>query len=168
MTVFDVVVGLGANLGDRTTTLAWAAGEIERLGRVVGRSHLYETEPVGPPQPRFLNAAVRLRTPLEPRALLVDLLAIEAKAGRVRRERWGPRVLDLDILWVAGLAMRSEDLVIPHPELTRRAFALIPLLDVAPEAISPDGLAYRDVSMTLDCSGLRELPAAQGFGVGAG
>jgi len=157
MTVFDVVVGLGANLGDRQSTLEVAAGELGRLGRLVSRSRLYETEPVGPPQPKYLNAAVRLECSLEPRALLAELHAIERRAGRVRRERWGPRVLDLDILWVAGHTVDSEELVIPHPELTRRAFALLPLLDVAPEAISPDGLSYRDVSMTLDRTGVREL-----------
>jgi 2-amino-4-hydroxy-6-hydroxymethyldihydropteridine diphosphokinase len=162
MPVFDVVVGLGANLGDRRTTLEAAAADLGRLGRVVGRSPLYETEPLGPPQPIYLNAAVRLDCRLQPLALLDELRAIEQKAGRVRRERWGPRVLDLDILWVAGLALRSEELTIPHPELCRRAFALIPLLDVAPEAISPEGLPYRDVSMTLDRSGIRALGEMRG------
>ena len=162
MTVFDVVVGLGANLGDRQSTLEAAVDELGRLGRVVGRSRLYETEPVGPPQPKYLNAAVRLECSLEPRALLAELHAIERRAGRERRERWGPRVLDLDILWVAGHTEHSDELVIPHPELTRRAFALMPLLDVAPEAISPDGLSYRDVSMTLDRSGIRELGEMRG------
>jgi len=162
MTVFDVVVGLGANLGDRQTTLEAASVALERLGRVVGRSRLYETEPVGPPQPRYLNAAVRLECALEPRVLLGELHGIEQRAGRERRERWGPRVLDLDILWVAGLVLDGEDLVIPHPELTNRAFALMPLLDVAPEAVSPSGVRYRDVSMGLDHSGVRVMAAAHG------
>lgn len=168
MTVFDVVIGLGANLGDRRATLGLAGREIGRLGRLVACSALYETEPVGPPQPRFLNAAVRLEASLEPPELLAELLAIEQRHGRVRRERWGPRVLDLDILWVAGLAVRSETLVVPHPELTRRAFALLPLLDVAPDAISPEGLPYRLVSMSLDRSGVQELAETRGNWLGGG
>jgi len=168
MTLFDVVVGLGANLGDCRATLAAAARKLGRLGQVTAVSPLYETDPIGPPQPKYLNAAVRLSSSLEPAALLAELCAIEQQAGRIRRERWGPRVLDLDILWVAGLALRSEQLVIPHPELTRRAFALRPLLDVAPDAISPEGLPYRDVSMTLDHSGVRELKETRGNWLGAG
>jgi 2-amino-4-hydroxy-6-hydroxymethyldihydropteridine diphosphokinase len=168
MTLFDVVIGLGANLGDRRATLVRAAGELGRLGRELGRSALYETEPVGPPQPHYLNAALRLECSLAPEALLTELLGIEQALGRVRRERWGPRVLDLDVLWVAGLQLRSETLVIPHPELARRAFALRPLLDVAPEAISPEGLPYRLVSLALDRGGVTELPNTRGDWLGGG
>ena len=142
----DAVVGLGSNLGDRQAELALALGALEPLGRVLGRSALYETEPVGPPQPAFLNAAARITTELAPEALLRELLGIERRRGRVRRERWGPRNIDLDILWIAGVVVALPELVVPHPELRRRPFALRPLLDVAPEASDPcDGVAYRDV-----------------------
>jgi 2-amino-4-hydroxy-6-hydroxymethyldihydropteridine diphosphokinase len=119
---------------------------LDVVGRVVRRSALYETAPVGPPQPAFLNAAARVATDLAPHALLDALLSVERQQGRVRGERWGPRLIDLDILWIAGVAVDSPGLVVPHPELRRRAFALRPLLDVAPEATDPrDGVAYREI-----------------------
>ena len=113
-------------------------------------SSLYETPPVGPPQPMFLNAAVALTTELDPPGLLLALLSIEQRLGRVRRERWGPRTLDLDILWNAGMRWDTPELTVPHPELRRRAFALRPLLDVAPRATDPrDGTAYAAVLAAL-------------------
>ncbi len=127
--MLDAVIGLGSNLGDSRRLLATAALEIERLGRPRGRSSLYETEPVGPPQPRFLNAALRLDIGLAPDALLEALLGIERRLGRVRNERWGPRLIDLDILWAKGTAVATPALSVPHPELRKRAFALFPLLE---------------------------------------
>jgi len=144
------VIGLGSNLGDRQATLAGARAELAAVGTVTAASSLYETLPVGPPQPLFLNAAVALTTSLDPPGLLSALLGIEQRLGRVRRERWGPRTIDLDILWIAGLAWTSPELTIPHPELCHRAFALRPLLDVAPLATDPrDGTAYRAVLADL-------------------
>ncbi len=142
----DAVVGLGSNLGDRHAVLGRAAEELTALGTLVARSSLYETEPVGPPQPMFLNAAVALQTSLDAPALLAALLEIERRLGRVRRERWGPRCIDLDILWIAGVVHDSPELTVPHPELRHRAFALRPLLDVVPGATDPrDGTAYAQV-----------------------
>jgi len=147
----DAVIGLGSNLGDRGALLGRARVELALLGQVQAASSLYETTPVGPPQPMFLNAAIRLSTSLEPAGLLAALLGIERQLGRVRRERWGPRSIDLDILWIDGTVVDSEDLTVPHPELRRRAFALRPLLDVAPHATDPrDGIAYREVLATLE------------------
>ena len=147
----DAVIGLGSNLGDRGALLARARVELAALGHLDAASSLYETSPVGPPQPMFLNAALRLSTSLDPAGLLAALLGIEQKLGRVRRERWGPRSIDLDILWIDGVAVDSAELTVPHPELRRRAFALRPLLDVAPEAADPrDGTAYREVLATLE------------------
>jgi 2-amino-4-hydroxy-6-hydroxymethyldihydropteridine diphosphokinase len=158
----DAVVGLGSNLGDRRATLALAAREVETFGRVVARSALYETEPVGPPQPHYLNAAVLLRTELAPEPLLQALLAVEAKLGRIRRERWGPRVIDLDILWVDGVRVHSPALTVPHPSLRERPFALRPLLDVAPAACDPaDGTSYAEVLASLDPIGVLEMPASR-------
>jgi 2-amino-4-hydroxy-6-hydroxymethyldihydropteridine diphosphokinase len=146
----EAVIGLGSNLGDRRGTLARAAGEIRALGQVTAISSLYETAPVGPPQPMFLNAALSLSTSLEPPGLLAALLAIERKLGRVRRERWGPRSIDLDILWIAEVVFDSAELKVPHPELRFRAFALCPLLDVAPLAADPrDGKSYRAILSEL-------------------
>ena len=150
VTRVDAVVGLGSNLGDRPATLARARAELGAIGTVKAASFLYETPPVGPPQPLFLNAAVALTTSLDPPGLLSALLAIEARLGRVRRERWGPRTIDLDVLWISGVAWGSPELRVPHPELRNRAFALRPLLDVAPLATDPrDGVAYHSVLATL-------------------
>ncbi|HWP05430.1 MAG TPA: 2-amino-4-hydroxy-6-hydroxymethyldihydropteridine diphosphokinase [Polyangiaceae bacterium] len=146
----DAVIGLGSNLGDRRGTLTRAASEIRALGQLTATSSLYETTPVGPPQPMFLNAAVALSTSLDPPGLLAALLGIERKLGRVRRERWGARSIDLDILWIAEVVFDTADLTVPHPELRSRAFALRPLLDVAPLAADPrDGKSYRAILAEL-------------------
>jgi 2-amino-4-hydroxy-6-hydroxymethyldihydropteridine diphosphokinase len=132
------VVGVGANLGDRLATMRQALRAMDRLGRIERASPVYETAPVGgPEQPPFLNAAVLLRYAGTPLELLDALLAIEADLGRVRRERWGPRTIDLDILWIEGLAVDEPRLQVPHPRLEQRAFAIVPLLDVVPDACDP-------------------------------
>jgi 2-amino-4-hydroxy-6-hydroxymethyldihydropteridine diphosphokinase len=147
-----VVIGLGANLGDRLATLRAArdaiAGEVAPVER---GSHIYETAPVGPAQPDFLNAAVLVRWSRGLDEMLALLLGIEARMGRVRRERWGPRVLDLDILWTDGDAVRREGLEVPHPRLAERAFAILPLLDVAPDApyVAPAGGDVRRTAWSL-------------------
>ena len=144
--MIDCCIGLGANLGDRMGTLTAA---VERLAReeaftLRAVSRVYETEPVGPPQPRFLNLAVRLGSLVSPRATLQRLLAIEEKLGRVRRERWGPREIDLDLLFYGTLISPAHSLLpaptavqIPHPRLHERAFVLAPLAEVAPGALHP-------------------------------
>jgi 2-amino-4-hydroxy-6-hydroxymethyldihydropteridine diphosphokinase len=140
------VVGIGANLGDRLATMRRAVRRIEdEVGRVEARSRAYETAPVGGPvQPSFLNAAVLVTFDGTPLELLDRLLGIEVSLGRVRAERWGPRVIDLDLLWIDGVAVDVPRLTVPHPRLRERAFAVRPLLDVAPEARDPvSGAAYR-------------------------
>lgn len=154
----DCVIGLGSNLGDRLGRLRAAVGGLRGLGEVLRISAVYETAPVGPPQPEFLNAAVLLRTELSARPLLEGLLAIERAQGRERIERWGPRTLDLDLLWIDGVRVVEDGLTVPHAELRRRAFALVPLLDVAPEARDPaSGELYVDIVSSLDRTGVREL-----------
>jgi 2-amino-4-hydroxy-6-hydroxymethyldihydropteridine diphosphokinase len=134
----QAVVGLGANLGSPTDTLIEAATRLEQLGAVVGRSAFYDTLPVGgPEQPNFVNAAVLLDTALGPKELLGRLLAIEVELGRKREVRWGARAIDLDLLWIGATVIDSAELTVPHPRLQERAFALLPLLDVAPEAVDP-------------------------------
>lgn len=137
------VVGLGSNVGDRIGMLRAA---VRKLPDVVAHSKVYETAPVGPFQADYLNAAVRIETALEPRALFEMMLSIERDLGRVRRERWGPRTIDLDLLWIEGRIVNDADLVVPHPHLLERAFALLPLLDVAPGAYS----------LAIDRTGVRE------------
>ncbi len=135
--MLDVVVGLGANLGPCLATLRSATSSLARVADVRAVSAVYATAPVGPPQPDYLNAAVRLTWAGDAHALLAALLAIEVAHGRVRTLRWGPRTLDLDILWIDGLVVSDAELDVPHPRLAERAFALLPLLDVAPDARDP-------------------------------
>lgn len=130
----QVVVGLGANQGECVDTLVAASEALAKLGRLRARSRLYVTAPIGPAQPDFHNAAVLLETEHSLPGLLAAMLEIERRAGRVRRERWGPRLLDLDLLWARGQTHRDSGLEVPHPRLRERAFALLPLLDVAPDA----------------------------------
>jgi 2-amino-4-hydroxy-6-hydroxymethyldihydropteridine diphosphokinase len=137
-------IGLGANLpgpaGAPEATLAAAAARLNALGRVIACSSLYSTEPVGfADQPRFLNAVVSLETSLTPRELLAGLLALEREFGRDRSAgiQNGPRTLDLDILLFGDLAVSEYDLALPHPRLAERAFVLVPLSEIAPEARDP-------------------------------
>lgn len=134
------VIGLGSNLGDRLTQLERGVCCLAELGRLGARSAVYESDAWGgPAQGPFLNAAVVLDADPEPRRLLAGLLEIERTLGRERRERWGPRTLDLDILWGRGLWLVEPGLSIPHERLAERTFALRPLLDVEPAADSPPG-----------------------------
>ncbi len=129
------VVGLGSNLGPRKLTLRRAIAQMRKQGLAIERvSSLYESRAIGPAQPDYLNAAARIRSELLPHQLLEVLQEIEQAHGRRRAVRWGPRTLDLDILWYDGPDVSTKNLVIPHPELRARAFAAIPLADVAPEA----------------------------------
>jgi 2-amino-4-hydroxy-6-hydroxymethyldihydropteridine diphosphokinase len=131
------VIGLGGNLGDPPRAFLSAAAMLEATEgvRVLARSRLYESAPVGPPQPNYSNAALRLEIEVGARALLERCLEIERAHGRdrAREQRWGPRTLDLDVLYVEGEEIDEDDLVVPHPRLEERAFAIVPLLDVAPE-----------------------------------
>lgn len=146
-----VVVGLGSNLGDRAATIdaAVTALRADRGLYVLARSPLYETSPAGgPPQGDYLNGAVLLVTSLSAREVLDGLLAIERSLGRARPDavRWGPRTIDLDLLWVEGENISEPGLEVPHPRLRERAFALRPLLDVAADAGDPQtGERYADL-----------------------
>jgi 2-amino-4-hydroxy-6-hydroxymethyldihydropteridine diphosphokinase len=127
-------IGLGSNLGDSLETLRGATARLAALGAVRSVSPLYETDPVGlQDQPAFLNAVVLLDTTLPPEALLDALLAIEADFHRERTIRWGPRTLDLDLLWYEGAERDGERLTLPHPRAHERAFVLRPLADLDPD-----------------------------------
>jgi 2-amino-4-hydroxy-6-hydroxymethyldihydropteridine diphosphokinase len=131
-------IGLGSNLGDRR---AMIAGALEQL-RPRRVSAVVETDPVGrTDQPRFLNAVAEIETDLDAPALLDRLLEIEAGLGRVRRERWGPRTIDLDLLLYGGVQLTSERLTVPHPELPRRRFVLEGLAELCPDRNVP-GLGH--------------------------
>jgi 2-amino-4-hydroxy-6-hydroxymethyldihydropteridine diphosphokinase len=139
--VIDCFVGLGANLGDRNATLAKA---VELLAHEDGFalrqvSRAWETCAVGPPQPRYLNAVARVGSMLSPRATLKRLLEMEEKLGRIRREKWGPRELDLDLLFYGDAVAKGPPgaCELPHPRLHERAFVLGPLRELAPELRHP-------------------------------
>jgi 2-amino-4-hydroxy-6-hydroxymethyldihydropteridine diphosphokinase len=128
-------VGVGANLGDREATIRSA---LDALPGVVAVSQLRETAPVGVvDQPLFLNGAAALETELPPQELLETLLAVERELGRERRERWGPRTIDLDLLLYGDETIDEPGLTVPHPRLHERRFALEPLLDLDPELAIP-------------------------------
>jgi 2-amino-4-hydroxy-6-hydroxymethyldihydropteridine diphosphokinase len=137
----NYVIGLGSNLGSRRASLQAALALLDAgSARVLEVSQLYESDPVGPPQPRYYNAAVRVDSDLPAQALLAQLLAIEAQLGRRRdpAQRSAARTIDLDILW-AQSPVSSAELSIPHPQLRERRFALAPLLEVAPELAAEYG-----------------------------
>ncbi|MCA1597507.1 MAG: 2-amino-4-hydroxy-6-hydroxymethyldihydropteridine diphosphokinase [Chloroflexi bacterium] len=141
-------IALGANLSDRAATLRAAIERLGALGVVEAVSPFFDTAPVGyTEQPRFLNAVARLRTGLPPRELLRELLEIEASLGRVRTVRWGPRVIDLDLLLYDDDIIDEPDLVVPHPRLHERRFVLEPLAALAPDLAHP--ILKRTVSALL-------------------
>ncbi len=128
-------IGLGSNLGDREANLRQALEYLAQAPEttVVRASSLYDTEPVGvEDQPHFLNAVAQLETQLTPRQLLWNLMLVERRLGRVRSQRWGPRTIDLDLLLYEDVVIEDHDLELPHPELAKRSFVLVPLVELEP------------------------------------
>jgi 2-amino-4-hydroxy-6-hydroxymethyldihydropteridine diphosphokinase len=141
-------IGLGANLGDREATIRAAIAE---LPGVVGVSTLRETDPVGvTDQPRFLNGVAVIETELRPHELLGLLLAVERRLGRERRERWGPRTIDLDLLLYGDEVIDEDGLTVPHPHLQERRFVLEPLAEIAPALVVPGLGGVEDLLAELD------------------
>ena len=133
-----VYIALGTNLGQRLDNLRAAIEALTPDVRVLAESHVYETPPWGyEDQPAFLNMVVKVGTDLEPEPLLKFLKRLEVELGRELNFRWGPRLIDLDILFYDDLTLDTPPLVIPHPRLHERAFVLVPLADVAPDLIHP-------------------------------
>ena len=158
-------IGLGANLGDRMTTLRMAIQRLQTLGRIERVSSLYETEPVGYlEQPPFLNAVVALDTALAPAELVGALLGIERDLGRQRTFPNAPRTLDLDLLMVGNEVLDTPDLTLPHPRLHERAFVLIPLAEIAPQLmLLGSGMTMPELLQTLPDQGGVEVFAAAGW-----
>ncbi|WP_372014843.1 2-amino-4-hydroxy-6-hydroxymethyldihydropteridine diphosphokinase [Pseudoxanthomonas sp. 10H] len=160
-------IGLGANLGRPVAALRGAVAALDGLpdSRVLAASRLYRTPAWGRlDQPDFVNAAVLLQTRLAPQALLAALLGIEQQAGRERDPdaRWGPRVLDLDLLLYGGQVVDLPGLRVPHPHLHERAFALVPLAEIAPAEPFPGHGTVAEALRAVDAGGVEALPDAAG------
>lgn len=153
-----VFLALGSNLGDRRRNLAVALLRLEPLLRVEAVSSLYETEPVGPDQPKYLNAVCRGITGLAPRALLRHVQEVEREIGRrPDGTRWGPRPIDIDLLLYGDVVADEPELRLPHPELAERAFVLVPLAELAGEARHPLlGESIVALAAKIDASGVRK------------
>ena len=135
-----VFVSLGSNIGDRLEFLQKAVDALGNASgfKVIAASPVYETEPVGKKdQPRFLNAAVELESLLSPDSILVNLKQIERAVGRTPSQKWGPREIDLDLIYVGNLVVKSPMLTLPHPEVAVRRFVLTPLAEIAPDFVDP-------------------------------
>ncbi len=153
-----VFLGMGASLGDRKANLRRGLRCLEDKGaaRILAVSPLYESPHLGLKPgddmryPPHLNAAAKIETRLQPTELLDELLQAEAFVGRVRGEKWGPRILDLDLLFWHGCTLKTDRLTLPHPELTRRAFVVRPLLDLEPDLALEDGTPLRNFVPTLE------------------
>lgn len=156
----EAYIALGANLGDRQGTLREALNRLMQHEKieVLRTSRVYETEPVGYlDQPQFLNMAAALRTTLSPEALLQVMLETENQLGRVRDVRYGPRTVDLDLLWVEGMSLDTPDLTLPHPRMLERAFVLLPLSDIVSE--NEKSFVFR----SLITSALQDIDGKEGI-----
>ena len=151
-----VYLALGTNLGNRLDNLRAAFGALPPEVSVLAESHVYETPPWGyEDQPAFLNMVVKAETSLKPGALLKYLKQLEVQLGREGNFRWGPRLIDLDILFYDDLIIDTPPLVIPHPRLHERAFVLVPLADVAPDVIHPVlERSVREILAGIDTQGI--------------
>lgn len=152
-------LALGSNLGDRAAVLAEGLRRLEASGELeVARvSSVYETAPVGiTEQPFFLNLVAEIRTTLLPEKLLAHSLSVETSLGRVRRERWGPRTIDIDLLWYAGETIRTNELTLPHPRMAERSFVLVPLAEIAPHLLL-DGETAASRAVRCAQEGLNKL-----------
>ncbi|RMD83936.1 MAG: 2-amino-4-hydroxy-6-hydroxymethyldihydropteridine diphosphokinase [Candidatus Dadabacteria bacterium] len=161
MEVFEAILALGANLGNPEDTFKKALKFIERdIGEILAVSRYYITAPLNPPdikeQNDFLNAALSCRTSLPPKKLLTTVLDIEEKLGRKREEsvKWGPRVIDIDIISIDNLIINEPGLSVPHPELHHRDFVLVPLKEIKPDFIHPElGLTVDEMLDALNKQG---------------
>src|SRR5262245_36484274 len=157
MKSYTVYLGLGSNLGEREKYLNTAVGDLKKLRdvKVIWTSSVYETEPRGKTdQPAFLNAVVQVETTLVPNELYHKVKGIESAVGRNASERWGPREIDIDILVYDGLVFEDNELKVPHPEVEKRRFVLVPLREIAPDLVHPvSGLTVEEMADACSDSG---------------
>ena len=145
-------IGLGSNMNSPVKQIKSAITSIEEIisTKIIGVSSLYKSKPVGPQnQDDYINAVIKIETKLVPYQLLECLHDIEEKHGRIRKEHWGPRILDLDILIFGNEIMVDEKLTIPHPEIENRSFVLAPLIEIDPDCIIPKKGLASDLLATI-------------------
>jgi 2-amino-4-hydroxy-6-hydroxymethyldihydropteridine diphosphokinase len=154
-----IYIALGTNLGDRSANLQAAIKAMLPGIYVLAESHIYETPPWGyEDQPAFLNMVIKAETELEPEPLLKYLKQLEVELGREQNFRWGPRLIDLDILFYDDIVLDSPPLGIPHPRLHERAFVLVPLADIAPDYIHPVlDKSVRELLAQVDTEGIERF-----------
>ncbi len=167
MPPINAAIGLGSNLGDSLSIVKTALDIFDKCSAIAVKSYSswYQTAPVGPPQPDYINGCAVLTVhpqydTLEQNAHALHqiLLETEAKFGRVRRERWGPRTLDLDLLLFDQLILDTPRLQIPHPRMAERGFVLVPLAEIAPNWIDPiSQKAIAQLRETVDCTGVEKI-----------
>lgn len=153
-------IALGSNLGNSLATLKAALETLDNTPGITlkSQSNWYLTAPVGPPQPDYINACAVLNVQLTPQQLLEILLTIETQLGRIRREKWGPRTLDLDLLLFDRLILETPRLTLPHPRMLERAFVLVPLAEIAPDWVHPVAQrAIAQLAQVVDKSEVRQL-----------
>lgn len=153
-------ITLGSNLGDSLATVEAAIQLLTQTPdlSLVSQSRWYRTLAVGPPQPDYVNGCVLVQVGRSPQALMDLLLSIEHQFGRVRTQPWGPRTLDLDLLWYDNLVLETSTLTLPHPHMTARAFVLVPLSELCPDWVHPvSGLTICQHLDQVDCSGVSLL-----------
>ncbi len=153
-------IALGSNLGNSCAIVETALKILAATPGIIleRQSHLYRTAPVGPPQPDYINACAVVSTTLESHTLLTTLLTIEQQFGRVRLERWGPRLLDLDLLLYDDQILDTPSLQLPHPRMHERAFVLVPLAEIAPSWVHPlMGEAIGHLVQQVDVAGVEFL-----------
>ncbi len=160
MTSKKCAIALGSNLGDSPTILKNALQRLNQVPNITIKaySNWYLTPAVGPPQPDYVNGCALLEVGLTPQELLATMLRIETEFGRVRREYWGPRFLDLDLLLFEDLILATPSLQVPHPYLRQRAFVLVPLAEIAPDWVDPvSKKAIKQLLKEVDCSEIKLL-----------
>jgi len=154
-----VYIGLGSNLSDPQKQIQLAVTALSKIKgcKLISVSSLYFSRPMGPQdQPDYMNAVAQISTELEPLVLLDELQAIENSTGRVRKDdRWGARILDLDILLFNNETLNSERLTVPHYGLELREFVLLPLAEISPTLVLPNGKSIQNLSQNIDSNGLK-------------
>jgi len=152
-----VVMALGSNLGNREANIEGAVAELNKIMEITHLSALIETDPVGgPSQPQYLNAVAIGESDLSPEELLQEALRIESELGRVRLEKWGPRIIDIDLITVGDIVMTTETLTLPHPFAHLRNFVLAPWAEIEPDATLP---GWGSISVLLSDLDEREKPS---------